>query len=115
LLGGHALWLAAPALFVIGCLVWPGGLRRLVSWLLRVVRRSELADGLSPARTRWAVGASGLSWCANGLHLWLLAVSVGAPPLRSLPAGLGALAFASLLGSFPPAPPGGVCRRWTLL
>lgn len=115
LLGGHALWLAAPALFVIGCLVWPGGLRRLVSWLLRVVRRSELADGLSPARTRWAVGASGLSWCANGLHLWLLAVSVGAPPLRSLPACLGAMALAILLGSFLPTAPGGIGARELVL
>lgn len=115
LLGGHTWWLAAPALFVVVFLCWPDALRRIAAWLLRLVRRPEPLADLSARRTRWAFACSALSWCANGLQLWVLAVSLGAPPLRALPICLGAMALAILLGSFLPTAPGGIGARELVL
>jgi glycosyltransferase 2 family protein len=81
LLGGGALdsfwWLltAAPLLLVAAV---PPVLNRLLGLGLRLARRQPLPAPLSAARLLGAAGWSLAAWLAYGLHIYLLAVQVGA-------------------------------------
>lgn len=115
MLAAHALWLLAPALFVVVVVARPELLRRLLGWLFRIARRPEAAAELSARHTRWSFALSMVSWCCNGLQLWVLAMALGAPPVASLPACVGGMALGILAGSFAPFAPGGVGPRELIL
>lgn len=86
------------------------------AWVARVARREppSIATG-SETRFRGAMLQQMLSWLVSGVHLWVLAVAVGAPAVRSLPICIGAFAFATAAGALVVIAPDGVGVRELLL
>ncbi|WP_428965090.1 lysylphosphatidylglycerol synthase domain-containing protein [Micromonospora fluostatini] len=114
-LGGQAAWLLLAALPVLALVGWPHLLGRLVELVVRLLRRPVPARSLSGRAVRVAVGWQTLSWLVSGLHLWLLAVAMGAPVGASLPLCVGAFALAGVLGVLAVVVPDGLGVRETVL
>lgn len=107
LLGAAVGWLAVPALLVTGWLIWPDVVNRLLGAAAKVLRRPA-ADGMvGRGAIRAAIGLSLLSWLVSGLHLWAIAILVGAPVGRSLPLCVGGFALAMVVGSLAMVVPDG--------
>jgi len=95
---GPAPLLAAPAIVVGVCLLWPD---RVVTALARLARRRRRAPGRALASNRAirrSMALSVLGWLVSGVHLWVLAVLFGAPALRALPVCVGGFALAAVAG-----------------
>ncbi|GAB3356395.1 lysylphosphatidylglycerol synthase transmembrane domain-containing protein [Amycolatopsis echigonensis] len=117
--------LAAPALFSNSPrAMWlfvliPVGLAllhpRILSWgtslVLKILRRPPLAEPLGWGVVLKAFGASMGAWVFQGVHLWLLANSVGAPGFNGLILCIGAMAVAMTVGTFAFILPSGVGVR----
>ncbi|MBB4687015.1 lysylphosphatidylglycerol synthase transmembrane domain-containing protein [Amycolatopsis jiangsuensis] len=117
--------LAAPAVFSNSPrAVWlfvliPVGLAllhpRVLSWgtslVLRLLRRPPLAQPLGWGVVLKAFGASTGAWALQGVHLWLLANSVGAPGVGGFVLCVGAMAVAMTVGTFAFILPSGVGVR----
>ncbi|MFE2290557.1 lysylphosphatidylglycerol synthase domain-containing protein [Streptomyces sp. NPDC059452] len=97
--GAHA-WVFAPlVLLAAAAVVRPGWVGRLVAWTMRLARRPDRAAASSPRALRLSIGWACASWAVSGLHLWAIAVLLGAPPLLSLPVCVGGFALATVAGS----------------
>ncbi|MER5883730.1 lysylphosphatidylglycerol synthase domain-containing protein [Streptomyces sp. NPDC001941] len=97
---GTYAWVFAPLVLVaVAAVVRPGWVGRLVAWTMRLVRRPAGAAASSPRSLRLSIGWACASWAVSGLHLWALAVLLGAPPLASLPVCVGGFALATVAGS----------------
>ncbi|MFF3097101.1 lysylphosphatidylglycerol synthase domain-containing protein [Streptomyces cyaneofuscatus] len=97
--GAHA-WVFAPlVLLAAAAVVRPGWVGRLVAWTMRLARRPAQAAASSPRALRVSIGWACASWAVSGLHLWAIAVLLGAPPLLSLPVCVGGFALATVAGS----------------
>ncbi|MFF3995257.1 lysylphosphatidylglycerol synthase domain-containing protein [Streptomyces cyaneofuscatus] len=97
--GAHA-WVFAPlVLLAAAAVVRPGWVGRLVAWTMRLARRPAQAAESSPRALRASIGWACASWAVSGLHLWAIAVLLGAPPLLSLPVCVGGFALATVAGS----------------
>ncbi|GAA1029883.1 MULTISPECIES: lysylphosphatidylglycerol synthase transmembrane domain-containing protein [Amycolatopsis] len=117
--------LAAPALFSNSPrAMWlfvliPVGLAllhpRILTWgtslVLKILRRPPLAEPLGWGVVLKAFGASMGAWVFQGVHLWLLANSVGAPGFNGLILCIGAMAVAMTVGTFAFILPSGVGVR----
>lgn len=117
--------LAAPALFSNSPrAMWlfvliPVGLAllhpRILTWgtslVLKILRRPPLAEPLGWGVVLKAFGASMGAWVFQGVHLWLLANSVGAPGINGLILCIGAMAVAMTVGTFAFILPSGVGVR----
>lgn len=114
-LGGAAAWVALAALPVVLLAAWPGLVRHAGRLALRLLRRPDTATWPSGRDLRVAVALQGLSWLISGLHLWLLAVAVGAPPLRSLALCLGGFSLATVIGLLAFVVPDGLGVREAVL
>jgi hypothetical protein len=114
-LGAQSLWLAGAAVAVAVVLARPHLVNFGVRLLLRVLRRPESARPISARGIRLAVAAQSLSWLVSGLHLWFLAVAVGAPPMRSLLLCLGAFSLATAIGMLVVFVPDGIGVRESIL
>lgn len=110
-LGGQAVWLAIPGLLVAAVLVWPDLLDRAAGLALRLLRRPQQSRSLSRRAVRVAVFWQVVSWLVGGLHLWLLAVAMGADAGPALPLCLGAFGLASVLGVLAVLTPDGLGVR----
>ncbi|WDZ83528.1 lysylphosphatidylglycerol synthase domain-containing protein [Micromonospora cathayae] len=110
-LGGQAGWLVLAALPVLVAVAWPRTLDRLVALVLRLARRPEPARSVSGRAVRVAVGWQTLSWLVSGVHLWLLAVAMGADPAASLPLCVGAFGLATVVGVLAVVVPDGLGVR----
>lgn len=97
--GGQALWLLVPTLFVAGWLIRPDRVARLVGRVLTLMRRTTPLTWASPRAMRRSIVSSLAAWLIAGLHLWVLALFLGAPALRALPLCTGAFALSMVLGS----------------
>jgi uncharacterized membrane protein YbhN (UPF0104 family) len=88
---------------------------RILSWgtslVLRLLRRRPLAEPLSWQTVGKVFGAALGAWSLQGLHLWLLANSVGAPGFGGLITCIGAMAVAMTAGTFAFILPGGAGVR----
>jgi len=115
--GGRNLALGIAAMAVgAPLLLSPPLLNGLISLGLRVLRRAPLEHPLSGGGIRRAVLFYLLSWLAYGVHLWLLAVDLGASPLRAFPVSVGAYCVAATLGMlFVIAPAGAGVREMLLI
>ncbi|BCJ68661.1 lysylphosphatidylglycerol synthase domain-containing protein [Polymorphospora rubra] len=113
-LGGHGWWLLLPAALVIALLVRPDTVGRLAGLGARLVRRDLPAVGTGAA-TRAAIGWQLACWVVSGLHLWLLVVALGAPPLPALVAGVGGFALATVLSTLVVVVPDGAVIREVLI
>jgi uncharacterized membrane protein YbhN (UPF0104 family) len=56
-----------------------------------------------------------LSWLVSGLHLWLLAIAMGAPPVRSLALCVGGFGLATVVGLLAVVTPDGLGVREAVL
>ncbi|HEU4676466.1 MAG TPA: lysylphosphatidylglycerol synthase transmembrane domain-containing protein [Motilibacteraceae bacterium] len=91
-------WLVAVAAGVGVVVLHPRVLNGALSLALRLLRRPPLEQPL-PGRGIGAVTLWLLAfWVAAGLHIWVLAVDLGAPAGRSLPAAVGGFALAFCAG-----------------
>ncbi|MEU4519149.1 lysylphosphatidylglycerol synthase domain-containing protein [Amycolatopsis sp. NPDC024027] len=98
-LGASWPWLAVP-LLLGAYVVWrPETVLRLTDRAARLLRRAPPADRPDPRGLRRALLVQTAAWLAGGLHLWLLAYALGAPPGPALAAGVGGYAFASAAGA----------------
>lgn len=114
-LGGMSA-VAVPVVVVLagvfaGLVAFPGRLVRLVG--LVTARRSGAGVAPRPPgpAVRSCLALSLLGWTVTGLHVWVLAVAIGADPLTALPAAVGGLALATVLGSLVVVSPGGLGAR----
>ncbi|WP_434740512.1 lysylphosphatidylglycerol synthase domain-containing protein [Micromonospora sp. SH-82] len=111
ILGGQALWLVPPALLVAAVLIWPSLLDRAATLALRVLRRPQQIRSLSRRAVRVAVLWQISSWLVGALHVWLLAVLMGADAAAALPLCLGAFTLASVIGVLTVVTPDGLGVR----
>ncbi len=109
--GASAAWLLLAVAPVAVVLVRPELVGRAATLLARVRRRPEPSTAMSGTGIRQAVVAQLLAWLIGGAHLWLLAVAMGAPPLRALPLCLGAFGLGAVAGVIAVFAPDGIGVR----
>ncbi|GGL07635.1 hypothetical protein Sme01_11390 [Sphaerisporangium melleum] len=115
MLGARAAWLAVAAVLVVAVLVRPQLINQGAALLLRLLRRPAAAPAASVRGVRMAVGWQSLSWVVTGLHLWPLAIAMGAPPGRSLALCVGAFTLATTIGIAAVFIPDGIGVREAVL
>lgn len=98
MLGAQAAWLAGAAVLIVFVLVRPQIVNQSSALLLRLLRRPAAANAASVRGVRLAVAWQSMSWMVTGLHLWPLAIAMGAPPSRSLALCVGAFTLATSIG-----------------
>jgi hypothetical protein len=114
-LGGSAGWLLLAAVPTVAALVWPQLVGRAAAVVARLRRRPAPEQGVAGRAVRTSVLAQLLSWLAGGLQLWLVAVALGTPPLRSLLLCVGAFSLATVVGMFAVFTPEGLGVREVVL
>jgi uncharacterized membrane protein YbhN (UPF0104 family) len=115
LLGAQAAWLAGAAVLIVLVLVRPHIVNQGSALLLRLLRRPGAAKAASVRGVRLAVAWQSLSWVVTGLHLWPLAIAMGAPPSRSLMLCVGAFTLATSIGIASVFIPDGIGVREAVL
>ncbi|MDX3458138.1 lysylphosphatidylglycerol synthase domain-containing protein [Streptomyces sp. ME02-8801-2C] len=114
-LGAGGLWLLAAAPLALAVLWRPRMLLRVVSGAARLLRREPPSADFSDRSVRAAIGLETLCWAVSGLHLWLIAVLLGASPGQALPVCLGAFALATVVGALTLVVPDGAGTRELVL
>lgn len=116
LTGDHARYAWILVLLPIGLVfLHPRPLNGLIGLALRVTRRAPLErplSGLGIARTS---AGTLVFWLVGGLHVWLLAVDLGADPWPALPVALGGFALAFCVGPLLVVLPAGAGVREAIL
>lgn len=113
--GSQGWWLVlAPALTVV-LLVRPQLVNQGARRLMRLFRRAEPTGSVSARGIRTAVAAQTVSWLVSGLHLWLLAIMMGAPVAGSLALCVGAYSLAVVVGMLAIVVPDGIGVRESIL
>lgn len=96
-------------------LLVPRVINRLLSRALTLLRRPQLEQPLSGRAivrgSLWTVAF----WFVFGLHVWALAVGLGADPLRTLPVAIGGFALAFSIGPLLVVLPAGAGVREAVL
>jgi hypothetical protein len=115
LAGNHAyLWLFA--LLPVGlALLHPRPLTWLVSRALRLLRRNPLPHPLTGLAITKTLGMAAVSFVLFGLHLWLLANSLGSPGWSGLLLCVGAMSLAMTAGLLAFFLPSGIGAREVVL
>lgn len=114
-LGHRAGWLVLAAVPLLALVASPAPLTWLARTAARLLRRPPPTRSPSARGLRWAVACQTLSWPVAGLHLWLLAVAMGAPPARSLLLCVGGFSLASVVGMVAVFTPDGLGVREAVL
>lgn len=116
-LGAGGLWLLAASPLALAVLWRPRLLLRLVSGAARLLRREPPSGSgeFSDRSVRAAIGLETLCWAVSGLHLWLIAVLLGAPAGQALPVCIGAFALATVVGALTLVVPDGAGTRELVL
>ncbi|KAB8170889.1 UPF0104 family protein [Streptomyces sp. 3MP-14] len=73
------------------------------------------AERVRPGAVRACLLLSVLGWVVTGLHVWFLALALGAPALAALAPAVGGLALATVVGSLVVIAPGGLGAREAVL
>jgi hypothetical protein len=113
--GPQGAWLALAPILTVILLVRPQLVNNGIRSLARVLRRPEPKRPVSARGMRLAVAAQSLSWLVSGLHLWLLAILMGAPPVASLALCVGAYSLAVAVGMLAIVVPDGIGIREAIL
>jgi hypothetical protein len=114
--GGDYLPLAVATLAVLAVvLLWPRLLNAILDRGLRLARRGRLEQPLRGAGIARIVALYLLAWIFGGLHVWVLAVTVGADPLHGLFPAVAAYTVASTLGVIVVLAPAGAGVRDVLM
>jgi len=120
-LGAGGLWLLAASPLALAVLWRPRLLLGLVSRAARLLRREQPSGSgsgsgeFSERSVRAAIGLETLCWAVSGLHLWLIAVLLGAPAGQALPVCVGAFALATVVGALTLVVPDGAGTRELVL
>lgn len=114
-MGDQAGWLALAPAVLLAVLIRPQAVNRVAHWMLRVMRREPADRMAAPRSVRLTVAWQSVSWVITGLHLWVLAVAMGAPPLRSLALTVGAFSLATAVGLVAVFTPDGIGVREAVL
>ncbi|HCT76851.1 MAG TPA: hypothetical protein DGG94_13455 [Micromonosporaceae bacterium] len=96
-LGEQSAWLLVPTIFLLSCIAWPDLITKPLTAIARWVKRPITPP--SRAVIRRALLLATVSWLVSGLHLWALAMALGADPATSLSATVGAFGLATVSGS----------------
>jgi uncharacterized membrane protein YbhN (UPF0104 family) len=112
--GGDYLPLATLAVLSV-VLLWPRLLNAILDRGLRLARRGRLEQPLRGAGIARIVALYLLAWVFGGLHVWVLAVTVGADPLPGLFPAVAAYTVASTLGVIVVLAPAGAGVRDVLM
>ncbi|MFF5112606.1 lysylphosphatidylglycerol synthase domain-containing protein [Streptosporangium sp. NPDC000509] len=116
MLGTQVVWLVVAAtVLVVVVLVRPQLVNHGAHLLLRLLRRPDPTRSASARGIRLAVVSQAVSWTVTGLHLWLLAVAMGADPVRSLGLCVGAFTLATTVGMLTVVLPDGIGVREAVL
>jgi hypothetical protein len=107
----HRYWWAVALLPVAVAALYPPVLNRLVAFALRLLRRAPMPSPLSLAGMARAAGWSLTTWGLWGVHIWILAVGVGAGGPGLIWRATGAFAAAWSLGFLLVLVPAGVVVR----
>jgi glycosyltransferase 2 family protein len=86
-----------------------------ITRLLRLARRPAPERPLSGAAIAAAMGMGLAAWILSGVHIWLLAVRLGAPSGHTLPLSIGMFAFAWSVGFLIVFAPAGAGVREVIL
>ncbi|AUI62884.1 lysylphosphatidylglycerol synthase transmembrane domain-containing protein [Amycolatopsis sp. BJA-103] len=106
----RAMWLFV--LIPVGlAMLHPKVLTWGTSLVLRILRRPPLDHRLSWSVVGKVFGSSTAAWALQGVHLWLLANSVGTPGFSGFVLCVGAMAVAMTVGTFAFILPSGVGVR----
>ncbi len=107
--GGVWVLLAVP---VLGALLWPPVLNRIVAVGLKTLRREPLEHELSTRAVLFTVGLYVLAWLCFGAHILVLARAVAGPGTEDLTvAALTGYALAGSLGMLTVILPAGLGAR----
>jgi glycosyltransferase 2 family protein len=110
--GRNRIWLVCLIALPIGAVILhPPILNRLVAFGLRVLHREPLEHDFSRRAVAGAAGASAVAWFLIGMHLWVLAVALGAPPGQALLAAAFGYALAAAIGLLVVFTPAGLGAR----
>lgn len=112
---GPVVLLGLLALPLLVLLLVPRVLNWLLGTALRVLRRPGLDRPLGGRDVVRGVGSALLFWLVYGGHVWVLAVGMGADPLRALPVAIGGFAIAFSLGPLLVVLPAGAGVREAVL
>ncbi|MGZ4696390.1 MAG: lysylphosphatidylglycerol synthase domain-containing protein [Oryzihumus sp.] len=113
---GHVGWLVlALPLLVVAC--WPRLLNRLIALGLRLLHREPLEHELSGRAVLTSVVLFVGAWLCFGVHVWVLATSIGGAngPASLALASVAGYALAASLGMLAVIAPAGVGIREALL
>ncbi|WP_422769016.1 lysylphosphatidylglycerol synthase domain-containing protein [Plantactinospora sp. WMMC1484] len=115
MLGGATGWLLLAVLPLVALFVQPDLLNRGLAGSARLLRRPPPQATASRAGIRRAITSQSLSWLISGHHLWLLAVTAGAPPARSYLVCVAGFAAATVAGLLVMVAPDGLGVREAVL
>ncbi|WP_083802319.1 lysylphosphatidylglycerol synthase transmembrane domain-containing protein [Micromonospora sp. ATCC 39149] len=113
--GTGLAWLLLPVALLVVLAIRPRVLDLLVRLAARVARRPRPAPLHRPAEVRHAIAWQSLSWVLSGVHLWIVAVLLGADAGAALPAAVGAFALATTAGTVALFVPDGAGVREVLV
>jgi uncharacterized membrane protein YbhN (UPF0104 family) len=111
------VWSIVAPIGIAGILYWrPRLIIDLGVYLARLLRRDPPAvEGKPEKELRRSMLIQTVSWLVSGVHLWIIAIALGAAPGRSLPITIGAFAFATAAGALVIFTPDGAGVRELLL
>ena len=112
---GRVVLLGLLTVPVLLALLVPQVLNGLLARVLRLLRRPALDAPLGGRDMARGVAWSLAFWMVYGGHVWLLAVGLGADPLRALPVAIGGFAIAFSLGPLLVVLPAGAGVREAML
>jgi glycosyltransferase 2 family protein len=107
----HRYWRTLVVLPVAVAVLYPPALNRLVALALRLLRREPMPSPMSLAGIARAAGWSLVTWGLWGVHVWILAIGVGASGPSLLWQATGAFAAAWALGFLLVLVPAGAVVR----
>jgi uncharacterized membrane protein YbhN (UPF0104 family) len=112
---GPLVLLGLLALPVFLLLLLPPVLNRLLARALAVMGRPAMDQSVASADVLRGVVWSLAFWVVYGAHVWVLAVGLGADPLRTLPVAVGGFAIAFGVGPLLVVLPAGAGVREAVL
>ncbi|MBT2489836.1 flippase-like domain-containing protein [Streptomyces sp. ISL-96] len=115
LLADAAWWLLLPPVLLLTLVARPDLIHRSAGLAARIARRQPPPSPGRPQDLRRSIVYQTVSWVLSGLHVWVIAVLLGAAPLPALPAAVGGFALATVVGTLAVFAPDGVGVRELLL
>lgn len=108
---GATGWLLLATVPLVALFARPELLNQGLAALARLLRRQPPQVTASRSGIRRAITSQSLSWLVSGHHLWLLAVTAGAPPTRSYLVCVAGFAAATVAGLLVMVAPDGLGVR----